>query len=210
MLKGWDCFEEGNSNSNNQACKRAYLNAQDAKPSSRRPHQESLLSARNRKPRLQFAIARKNRTTENCTNIIRYEFLLWHLDGEVRTWCKHHESVVASCFITDWTLVHMTWYWNKVSEECFHRLVEFMPWRMQSWKQNGLQPSASKVHLIKRSVNVALLYSREYSQYGTPKQSRYLITLQAKRKISRLDFVGNYSRNLHLLLFRSSTSSFCF
>ncbi len=53
--------------------------------SSRRPHQVPLLSAENRKWRLQFTQADESR------------FLLRHSDGRVRIWCKEHEIMDPSC-----------------------------------------------------------------------------------------------------------------
>ncbi len=42
--------------------------------SSRRPHQVPLLSAKNRKRRLQFAQAHQNRTIEDCKNVMSLDF----------------------------------------------------------------------------------------------------------------------------------------
>ncbi len=53
--------------------------------SSRRPHRVSLLSAKNRKPRIQFTQSR---------------FLLRHSDGRVRIWHKEHESLDPSCVVS--------------------------------------------------------------------------------------------------------------
>ncbi len=45
--------------------------------------------------------------------------------------------------------------WTKISEECFQHLVKSMPQELrQFWRQNGVQPGTSKVHLIKWPVNV--------------------------------------------------------
>ncbi len=55
--------------------------------SSRRPHRVPLLSAKNRKRRLQFTQARQNWTIEDCKNLAwsdQSRFLLWHTDGRVR------------------------------------------------------------------------------------------------------------------------------
>ncbi len=59
--------------------------------SSRRPHRVPLLSAKNRKQRLQFAQALQNWTIEDWKNIVwsdESRFLLRHSDGGVRTWHK--------------------------------------------------------------------------------------------------------------------------
>ncbi len=55
--------------------------------SSRRPHRVPLLSAKNRKRRLQFTQAHQNWTIEDCKNLAwsdQSRFLLWHTDGRVR------------------------------------------------------------------------------------------------------------------------------
>ncbi len=55
--------------------------------SSRRPHRVPLLSAKNRKRRLQFAQAQQNWTIENWKNVawsVESRFLLRHSDGMVR------------------------------------------------------------------------------------------------------------------------------
>src|SRR5512133_128448 len=62
--------------------------------SSRRPHRVPLLSANNRKLRLQFAQAHQNWTIENLKNVAwsdKSQFLLRHSDGRVRIWRQQHE-----------------------------------------------------------------------------------------------------------------------
>ncbi len=59
--------------------------------SSRRPHRVPLLSANNRKRRLQFAQALQNWTIEDWKNVAwsdESRFLLRHSDGRVRIWHK--------------------------------------------------------------------------------------------------------------------------
>ncbi len=68
--------------------------------SSRRPHRVPLLSAKNRKRRLQFAQAHQNWTIEDWKNVAwsdESRFLLRHSDGSVRIWRKEHESMDPSC-----------------------------------------------------------------------------------------------------------------
>ncbi len=61
--------------------------------SSRRPHRVSLLSAKNRKRRLQFTQAHQNWSDES-------RFLLRHSDGRVRIWRKEHENMDPSCLVS--------------------------------------------------------------------------------------------------------------
>ncbi len=67
--------------------------------SSRRPQRVPLLSAKNRKRRLQFAQAHQNWTIEDWKNIAWSDdsrFLLRHSDGRVRIWLNEHESMDPS------------------------------------------------------------------------------------------------------------------
>ncbi len=70
--------------------------------SSRRPHWVPLLSAKNRKRRLQFAPAHQNWTIEDWKNVVCSEsrFILRNSDGRVRIWRKVHESMDPSCLVT--------------------------------------------------------------------------------------------------------------
>uniref|UniRef100_A0A673H0H9 Transposase Tc1-like domain-containing protein n=1 Tax=Sinocyclocheilus rhinocerous TaxID=307959 RepID=A0A673H0H9_9TELE len=71
--------------------------------SSRRPHRVPLLSAKNRKQRLQFAQAHQNWTIEDWKSIAwsdESRFLLRHSDGRVRIWRKEHESMDPSCLVS--------------------------------------------------------------------------------------------------------------
>ncbi len=73
--------------------------------SSRRPHRVPLLSAKNRKLRLQFTQVLQNWTTEDWKKVAwcdKSPFLLWHSDGRVRIWRKQHESMDPSCLV--WTV----------------------------------------------------------------------------------------------------------
>ncbi len=70
--------------------------------SSRRPHRVLLLSAKNRKRRLQFTQAHQNWTIEDWKNVAcsdESRFLLRHSDGSVIIWCKEHESMDPSSLV---------------------------------------------------------------------------------------------------------------
>ncbi len=71
--------------------------------SSRRPNRVPLLSAKNRKQRLQFAQAHQNWTIEDWKNFAvsdESRFLLQHSDGKVRIWRKEHESMDPSWLVS--------------------------------------------------------------------------------------------------------------
>ncbi len=70
--------------------------------SSRTPHRVPLLSAKNRKRRLQFAQVHQNWTIEDWSKRWSDEsrFLLLHSDGRVRIWRKEHESMDPSCLVS--------------------------------------------------------------------------------------------------------------
>ncbi len=71
--------------------------------SSRRPHRVPLLSAKNRKRRLQFTQAQQNWTIEDWKNVAwsdESRFLLRHSDSRVRIWCKEHESMDSSRLVS--------------------------------------------------------------------------------------------------------------
>ncbi len=71
--------------------------------SSRRPHRVPLLSAKNRKRRLQFTQTHQNWTIEDWKNVAwsdESRFLLRHSDDRVRIWHKEHESMDPSCLVS--------------------------------------------------------------------------------------------------------------
>ncbi len=71
--------------------------------SSRRPHRVPLLSAKNRKRRLQFTQAQQNWTIEDWKNVAwsdESRLLLRHSDGRVRIWRKEHKSMDPSCLVS--------------------------------------------------------------------------------------------------------------
>ncbi len=71
--------------------------------SSRRPPRVPLLSAKNRKRRIQFTQAHQNWTIEDWKNVVwsdESRFLLRHSDGRVRIWRKENESMDPSCLVS--------------------------------------------------------------------------------------------------------------
>ncbi len=108
--------------------------------SSRRPHGVPLLSAKNRKRRLQFTQAHQNWTKEDWKTLSW--FLLRHSDSRVRIWHKEHESMDPSCLVS---MVQaggcggvMLWgiffahfgplSTNWISFKCHHSLPEYCCW----------------------------------------------------------------------------------
>ncbi len=70
--------------------------------SSRRPHRVPLLSAKNRKRRLQFAQAHQIWTIEDWKNVAWSDeswFLLRH-SGRIRLWHKEHEIIDPYCLVS--------------------------------------------------------------------------------------------------------------
>ncbi len=93
--------------------------------SSRRPHRVPLLSAKNRKQRLQIAQAHQNWTIEDWKDIAWSDeswFLRRHSDGRVRIWRKEHESMDPSCLVST---VQACWWWCNGVRDIF--LVHFGP-----------------------------------------------------------------------------------
>ncbi len=71
--------------------------------SSRRPHRVPLLSAKNRKRRLQFTQAHQNWTIEDWKNVVwsdESRFLLRYSDDRVRIWHKEHENMDPFCLVS--------------------------------------------------------------------------------------------------------------
>ncbi len=71
--------------------------------SSRRPLRVPLLSAKNRKRRLQSAQTHQNWTIEDWKNVAWSDdsrFLLQHSDDSVIIWRKEHESMDSSCLVS--------------------------------------------------------------------------------------------------------------
>ncbi len=69
----------------------------------RRPHRVPLLSAKNRKQRLQFSQAHQNWTIEDWKDFAWSDesgFLLLHSEVRVRIWRKRHESMDPSCLVS--------------------------------------------------------------------------------------------------------------
>ncbi len=62
-----------------------------------------LLSAKNRKRRIQFSQAHQSWTIEDCKNVAWFDesrFLLRHSDSRVRILRKEHESMDPSCLVS--------------------------------------------------------------------------------------------------------------
>ncbi len=81
--------------------------------SSRKPPRVLLLSAKNRKWRLQFTQAHQNWTIEDWKNVAWSDeswFLLWHSDGGVRIWRKEHGSILPCLNGSGW------WWFNGVGD----------------------------------------------------------------------------------------------
>ncbi len=94
-------YNQGMQNTISERTTRRTLKQMDY--SSRRPHRVPLLSAKNRKRRIQFAQAHKNWTIEDWKNVAwsdESRFLLRHSDGRVRIWHKEHESMDPSCLVS--------------------------------------------------------------------------------------------------------------
>ncbi len=89
--------------------------------SSRRPHRVPLLSAKNRKRRLQFAQVHQNWTIEDWKNVA-WSDESWFSDGRVRIWRKEHESMDPSCLV------------SMVQVGCGGGV---MVWRIYSWHNLG-------------------------------------------------------------------------
>ncbi len=96
--------------------------------SSWRPHQVPLLSAKNRKRRLQFAQAHQNWTIEDWKNVAwsdESRFLLWH---RVRIWRKERESILHG-----YTVSHRSYYIPHI----FGNIVLFI-FMWQHWRSDTL------------------------------------------------------------------------
>ncbi len=113
--------------------------------SSRRPHRVPLLSAKNRKRRLQFTQVHQNWTIEDWKNVAWFDesrFLLRHSDGRVRIWLKEHESMDPSCLVStvQWcngvgdiflaNFGHLSTNWASFKR---HSLPEYCCWPCPSW-----------------------------------------------------------------------------
>ncbi len=95
--------------------------------SSRRPDRVPLLSANNRKRRLQFTQLHQNWTIEDWKNIAwsdESRFLLRHSDGRVRIWRKAHESMDPSCLVSMVQTVGGVMVWGVFS---WHTLGPLVP-----------------------------------------------------------------------------------
>ncbi len=94
-------YNQGMQNTNSECTTRRTLKQMGY--SSRRPHRVALLSAKNRKRRLQFTQAHQNWTVEDWKNVAWSDdsrLLLLHSDDRVRIWRKEHESMDPSCLVS--------------------------------------------------------------------------------------------------------------
>ncbi len=121
--------------------------------SSRRPHRVPLLSAKNRKRRLQFAQAHQNWTIEDWKNVALSDesrFLLRHSDGRVRIWHKEHESMDPSYLVS---MVQAAgggvMVWGIFS---WHSLGPLVP------IEHRLTPQPTGVLLLTMSISLWLVY----------------------------------------------------
>ncbi len=93
-------YKQGVQNTNSERTTRRTL--KQMRYSSRRPHRVLLLSAKNRKRRLQFTQAQQNWTIEDWKIVAWSDeswFLLRYSDGRVKIWRKEHESMDPSCLV---------------------------------------------------------------------------------------------------------------
>ncbi len=94
-------YNQGMQNTISERTTRRTLKQMDY--SSRRPHRVPLLSAKNRKRRIQFAQAHQNWTIEDLKSVAwsdESRFLLWLSDVRVRIWSKEHENMDPSCLVS--------------------------------------------------------------------------------------------------------------
>ncbi len=94
-------YNQGMHNTISECTTRRTLKQMDY--SSRRPHREPLLSAKNRKRRTQFTQAHQNWTIEDWKNVAwsdESRFMQRQSDGRVRIWPKEHESMDPSCLVS--------------------------------------------------------------------------------------------------------------
>ncbi len=120
--------------------------------SSRRLHRLQLLSAKNKKRRLQFTHAHQNWTKEDCKNVAwsdESRFLLQNSDGRVRMWHKEDESMDPSCLVsTIQAAGGGVMVWGIFS---WHTLGHLVASKL-SRKQKGVQPGTSKVYVLPNKV----------------------------------------------------------
>ncbi len=94
-------YNQGMQNTNSECTTRRTLKQMGY--SSRRPCRVALLSAKNRKRRLQFTQAHQNWTIEDrkmLPGLMSLDFCWRHSDGRVKIWRKEHESMDPSCLVS--------------------------------------------------------------------------------------------------------------
>ncbi len=120
--------------------------------SSRRPHRVPLLSAKNRKRRLQSAKGSPrldNRSLENVAWSDESRFLLRHSDGRVRIWRKEHESMDPSCLVSTVQAGGGVMVWGIFS---WHTLGPLVPIEHRLNATAYLSIVADHVHLFMTTV----------------------------------------------------------
>ncbi len=122
--------------------------------SSRRPHRVPLLSAKNRKRRIQFTQAHQNWTIDDWKNVAwsdESRFLLQHSDCRVRIWRKEHESMDPSCLVSMFQagVGGVIVWWGIVS---WHTLGPLVPIDHRLNATDYLSIVADHVHLFMTTV----------------------------------------------------------
>ncbi len=157
--------------------------------SSRRPHQVLLLSAKNRKRRLQFSQAHQNWTTEDWKNVAwpdESRFLLRHSDGRVRIWNQEHESMDLSCLVSKVQAADGVMVWGIFS---WHTLDPLVPIEHRLNVTAYLSIVSDHVHPFMTTVHPS---SDDYFQQDNATQLKSSQTGFLNRTMSSL-----YSNGLH-------------
>ncbi len=146
--------------------------------SSRRPHRVPLLSAKNRKRRLQCAQAHQNWTIEDWKNITwsdKARFLLCRSEGRVRIWRKEHESMDPSCLVStvqaggDGVMVWRIFSWHTLGPLV---QIEYCCWPCPSLYDYSVPIFRIMHHVTKlKSSDWFLEHDNEFTLLKCPPQS---------------------------------------